>query len=133
MVLVEKVKVLVFSRARFVKHLRAYWMTYGVDGYVLTFDFSKYFDNINHDILLKQLRPLVKDDKVFRLLTTLIKDFGDRGLGLGSEISQMLALYYPDKIDRHIKENARIKYYGRYMDDGYLLHHDKNYLIKIKK
>lgn len=121
-----------FARSRFVEHLRAYWLTHGTEGYVLTYDFSKYFDSINHEILLDQLRPLVKDDKVFRLIRTLIKDFGDKGLGLGSEISQMLALYYPDKIDRHIKENKRIKYYGRYMDDGYLLHPDKDYLIKVK-
>ncbi len=121
-----------FSRARFVKHLRAYWLTHGLDGYVLTFDFSKYFDSINHEILFKLLRPIIKDDKVFRLIQTLVSDFGDKGLGLGSEISQMLALYYPDKIDRYIKEQARVKYYGRYMDDGYILHHDKEFLINLK-
>lgn len=121
-----------FSRRRFVKHLRAYWLTYGRDGYVLTFDFSKYFENINHNILFDMLDKIIEDKEVLKLLKTLIKDFGDKGLGLGSEISQILALYYPNKIDRYIKETLRIKYYGRYMDDGYLIHHDKEFLQRAK-
>jgi hypothetical protein len=31
-------------------------------------------------------------------------------------------------LDHVIKENLRIKYYGRYMDDLYLIHADKEYL-----
>lgn len=69
---------------------------------------------------------------MFDLITVLIKDFGDKGLELGSEVSQILALYYPDKVDRYIKEQLRVKYYGRYMDDGYLIHHDKEYLKEVK-
>lgn len=121
-----------FSRRRFVKHLRAYRLTYGRDGYVLTFDFSKYFENINHNILFDMLDKVVEDKEVLKLLKALIKDFGNKGLGLGSEISQILALYYPNKIDRYIKEELRVKYYGRYMDDGYLIHHDKEFLQKAK-
>lgn len=122
-----------FTRKRFVKHLRAFHMTHGFTGYVMTFDFSKYFDSINHQVLFDLLRPIVKCDRLYNHIKTLIQDFGDRGLGLGSEISQILALFYADKIDRHIKENARIKYYGRYMDDGYLFHPSKEYLQQVKQ
>lgn len=59
----------------------------------------------------------------------LINDFGgEKGLGLGSQISQICALTYPSKLDHYIKEKLKIKYYARYMDDGYLLHPDKQYL-----
>lgn len=122
-----------FTRQRFVKHLRAHWLTHGNTGYVLLCDFTKYFANIDHDILLNMLRPLITDDRVYNTLKTLIKDFGDKGLGLGSEISQILALFYPNTLDRFIKETLQVKYYGRYMDDGYLIHHDKEFLNKAKQ
>jgi hypothetical protein len=54
-----------------------------------------------------------------------------KGLPLGNQTSQWFALYYLDSIDRIIKEQLRIKYYTRYMDDFVLLHHDKAYLQQI--
>lgn len=59
-----------------------------------------------------------------------IDAFGDVGLGLGSQISQTFALASADRLDHYIKEVLRIKGYGRYMDDGYLIHHSKAYLQK---
>jgi hypothetical protein len=43
-------------------------------------------------------------------------------------VSQDLAIFHPNKLDHFIKEKLRVKYYGRYMDDLYLIHADKNYL-----
>lgn len=40
----------------------------------------------------------------------------------------MLALASANELDHFVKEKLHIKYYGRYMDDGYLIHHDKKYL-----
>jgi hypothetical protein len=37
----------------------------------------------------------------------------------------MSAIFYPDKLDHFIKEKLRVRYYGRYMDDLYLIHADK--------
>jgi hypothetical protein len=37
-----------------------------------------------------------------------------------------------NEIDHFVKEKLHIKYYGRYMDDIYLLHGDKKYLDKCK-
>ena len=60
-----------------------------------------------------------------------IQAFGpEKSLGLGSEVSQICAVFFPNKVDHFIKEKLRIKYYGRYMDDLYLIHSDKNYLKK---
>ena len=42
--------------------------------------------------------------------------------------SQILAVTYLNELDHYIKEKLKIKYYIRYMDDGILLHNDKEYL-----
>lgn len=53
---------------------------------------------------------------------------GDKGIGLGSQISQLVELAVLDDIDHFIKEKLHIKYYVRYMDDMVLIHEDKEYL-----
>ena len=50
------------------------------------------------------------------------------GLGLGSQISQTNALLLPSPIDHYFKEKLRIKGYARYMDDGYAIHEDIDFL-----
>lgn len=54
--------------------------------------------------------------------------FGDKGLGLGSPISQTFALASANRLDHFVKEVLQIRGYGRYMDDGYLIHESKEYL-----
>jgi hypothetical protein len=60
-----------------------------------------------------------------------------KSLGLGSRVSQISAIYCPGTLDRFIKEKLRIKCYGCYMDDLYLIHAYKTYLqhrfVEIKK
>ncbi len=46
---------------------------------------------------------------------------------MGNQSSQWFALYYLDRLDRFIKERLKVKYYIRYMDDGVLIHHDKEF------
>lgn len=53
---------------------------------------------------------------------------GEVGLGLGSQISQIMELLVLNELDHFIKERLHIKYYIRYMDDFILIHSDKNYL-----
>ena len=95
-------------------------------GWVLKADVRKFFASIDHDIVKAQLRERVADDKVFDLMCTYI-DSTD-GLPLGYQTSQLLALMYLDEFDHWVKERLRIKYYGRYMDDFYLIHESKEYL-----
>lgn len=54
------------------------------------------------------------------------------GLGLGSEISQIAAVAYISPIDHLIKEKWKIEYYGRYMDDSYIICDDLYKLKEIK-
>ncbi len=98
-------------------------------GYALVIDFSKYFDNILHNKLFEMQRANITDDRIFNLYKKFITVFGDGiSLGLGSQVSQISAIAYPNKLDHYCKEMLRIKYYGRYMDDTYLIHNDKSYL-----
>lgn len=119
-----------FALNRLEKQLHDYYKQHKTNkGYILLFDFSKFFDNINHDKLKEILKSKYEDQRLLSLLYKLIDDFGDIGLGLGSQISQICALGYPNTLDHYIKEKLRIKAYGRYMDDGYLISDSKEYLL----
>lgn len=126
-----------FAVKRIDRHIRWHYRHYGNKGYVLLFDFSGYFDSISHEQLEQIIRKQYKDERLINLLMHFIKMFGDKGLGLGSQISQVLALAAANEIDHLIKEELGIRCYGRYMDDGYLIHQDKEYLkqclIKIQE
>jgi hypothetical protein len=120
-----------FAVRRLITHLTKYYKSNGFsnEGYVLVIDFKKFFDSIRHDILLKMLNDHIADPDVRELLRRFITVFGkNRSLGLGSQISQICAIFYPSRLDHFIKEHLRITYYGRYMDDLYLIHRSKTYL-----
>jgi len=57
-------------------------------------------------------------------------EYEERSLGLGSQTSQLFALLTLNEVDHFIKETLHIKYYGRYMDDLYLMHGDSQYLAQ---
>ena len=123
-----KFKGIDFHHRRLTKHLRDFYSKYKQDGYILLIDFSCYFDNILHEPIFEILSKKIYDTKIIKLMRQFVDPFGEKGLGLGSETSQILAINYPNPIDHYIKEVLRIKGYGRYMDDSYLIHHDKKYL-----
>lgn len=118
-----------FALERLKVHLQRHYRRHGRTGGILTIDFSNYFGSIDRDVLLGMLRQSIKDNRVYAMVERVVRSFaGDMGLGLGSEISQTCAITLPSPIDRYIKEQLRIKGYGRYMDDSYLIHHDIDYL-----
>lgn len=117
-----------FSMNRLKAHLQKYYREYGTEGYIEQFDIHHYFDSINHEAAMKQVRKRFKDERIIRYTEEAIAIFGDVGLGLGSQVSQILALAALNELDHFIKEELHIKYYGRYMDDFYLIHHDREYL-----
>ena len=98
------------------------------DGWILKADVHHFFASIDHNILKEKLRRKVADDRVFALMCTYI-DSTD-GLPLGYQTSQLLALMYLDEFDHWVKETLHARYYGRYMDDFYIIHEDKAYLKK---
>lgn len=98
------------------------------DGWILKADVHHFFASIDHNILKEKLRRKVADDRIFALMCTYI-DSTD-GLPLGYQTSQLLALMYLDEFDHWVKETLHARYYGRYMDDFYIIHEDKAYLKK---
>lgn len=138
--------------------------------YVLKFDISKYFYNLDHDIIKNMLNKKIKDKDALKLLfkiidstdykyvnkrinalkeqeidkimnsnssnkEKLIKDIEKipeyktgKGLPIGNMSSQFLAILYLNELDHFIKEDLNLKYYIRYMDDGVILHKDREYL-----
>ena len=57
--------------------------------------------------------------------------FLEKSLGIGSQISQVAGIFFPTKIDTYCKVVRGCKYYGRYMDDIYIIHHDKDFLRSV--
>lgn len=119
-----------FAAKRLTQHLQQHYRKYGTEGYVLLFDFSKFFDRVSHWLIKGILRKEFTDERIIALTEHFIDAFGSVGVGLGSQISQVFALASANRLDHYVKEVCRIKGYGRYMDDGYLIHRDKAYLQK---
>lgn len=115
---------------RMKQQLHKYYRKHGTnEGYILQFDFHHYFDTIPHDKIIAKISEHIDDPKLMRLIAQLINDFdGDKGLGLGSQISQISALFYPNDIDHFFIKYEGVEAYGRYMDDGYLISPDKEVL-----
>jgi hypothetical protein len=110
-----------FTVSRLKKHIRDYVKENGTDGYILIYDFSDYFNNIQHNKLYAILDDLIQDGKIKRLVHHFIDNFGENGLGLGSQISQITAVAFPNVLDHYFKDKCRTKGYGRYNDDGYII------------
>ncbi len=113
-----------FALDRFTGHLRSHIREYGVTGGIYFFDFSNYFGNIQNDLLVTKVKNQVKDEKIMDIYKKFVYAFGEIGLGLGSQISQISAIFYPNEVDHYMKDRLRINGYGRYMDDGYIICND---------
>lgn len=86
----------------------------------LKLDIRKYFDSIDHNILLHLIDKKIKDQRTVLLFQQLLDTYHtetDRGLPIGNLTSQHLANFYLCEFDHWIKEQRRVKAYIRYMDD----------------
>lgn len=125
----QKGKGTLFGLDRLGEQMKEFWLRYRQDGYILKCDISKFFYNISH----KQLKDIVEyhfsyDADICWLCNLFIDSTNGKGLPLGNQINQGLALLYLDAMDKLIKRELGIEFYGRYMDDFYLIHPSKEYL-----
>lgn len=97
--------------------------------YCLKLDITKFYPNVDHDILKSLLRKKIKDKDMLWLLDEII-DSSD-GLPIGNYLSQYFANFYLSYFDHWIKENQKVKYYFRYADDIVILSSDKESLHKL--
>lgn len=108
--------------------MQGFYNEHGMNGYILKADVTKFFYTIDHSILKQIIRQYFTDNDLLWLCDLIIDSTDGLGLPLGNQTSQVFALLYLDRLDHYITETLGIKYYGRYMDDLYLIHHDKDYL-----
>lgn len=158
------------QRKRFEIHLHQYYRQNGTDGWILFGDYSKFYDNVIHDIAKRELLKLFDNDEFIDwLLTIIFKSFEvdvsymsdeeyDRSLdglfnkldyrkipkseltgekwiaksiNIGDQLSQVVGIYYPNRIDTYVKYVRGQKFYGRYMDDWYIMSPSKEELIDL--
>jgi len=97
----------------------------------LKLDIRKYFDSIDHEIMLKLLSKCFKDPELLTLFYTILETYHTepgRGVPIGNLISQHLANFYLGSFDHWIKQAGKIKGYVRYMDDFILFSNEKQIL-----
>jgi RNA-directed DNA polymerase len=89
-------------------------------GFFLKMDVRKYFDSIDHAILMRLLERTFKDARLLDLFGRVIAAHEvapGRGVPIGSLTSQHFANFYLSCLDRFVKEGLRFQGYVRYMDD----------------
>ena len=102
--------------------------------FVLKCDVKKFFDTVDHSILLSILGERVQDEEVMWLLEEIIESFSltkNRGLPIGNLTSQLFANIYLNRFDQFIKHELKVKNYARYTDDFIVVAGDKEYLEQL--
>ncbi len=106
------------------KYMRQMKKKYG-HYFVLKCDVKKYFYTIDKGILLDILRRHISDKKILAFSEIILNDGSDIGIPIGNYTSQYYANIYLSELDYYIKNDLKIKYYVRYMDDFILLVKDR--------
>ena len=102
--------------------------------YCLKIDIKKFYPNVNHKILKQLLRKKFKDRRLLELLDMIIDSYpGEKGIPIGSYLSQYLANFYLAYFDHWLKEKMGVKYVVRYMDDIVIFHYSNSYLHWLKR
>jgi group II intron reverse transcriptase/maturase len=92
--------------------------------YVVDLDLEKYFDTVNHDLLIKMVRETVKDEAVIALIRKFLKSGvmidglvsqTVQGTPQGGNLSPLLSNIYLTKFDRMLEERGHK--FVRYADD----------------
>lgn len=96
--------------------------------YVLKCDIKKFFDSVDHRVLLSILSRKIKDENTMWLLKEIIESF-PKGLPIGNLTSQIFANIYMDEFDQFVKHELKIKYYARYTDD-FAIASDNEYTLR---
>ena len=90
--------------------------------WVLKCDIKKFFDSIDHTILLRILNNYISDKDILWLLNNVIDSYHNEnikgvGLPLGNLTSQLFANVYMNIFDQWVKHKLKAKHYIRYADD----------------
>lgn len=123
------------------KMIRKTSKNYSQPCFILKCDIKKFFDTVDHAILMNILKKRIKDKNAARLLGEIIGSFSSaysdifyaKGVPIGNLTSQLFANIYLNEFDQFVKNKLRIKHYARYTDDFVIVSEDKTYLRNILK
>lgn len=109
------------------KHCKRIWNNY----YIIKMDVTKYFQNIDKQILYEILCKKIKDKNLLWLTREILYSNGvDKGLPIGNYTSQCFANIYLNELDQYMKHKLKLKYTCRYMDDVVALVNTKKEAIE---
>ncbi|MCD7764382.1 MAG: RNA-directed DNA polymerase [Lachnospiraceae bacterium] len=55
----------------------------------------------------------------------------NKSVNIGDQLSQIVGIYYPHPIDNYVKYVRSVKFYGRYMDDFYIMARTKEEIVEL--
>ena len=117
-----------FGRECLKEQMLSFYRQHGLDGWILKCDIRKFFYRIDHETAKDIVDYFFPDIYSTWLNHLFIDSTEGPGLPLGNQVAQIYALLMLDGIDHMITGELGILLYGRYMDDFYLIHHNKKYL-----
>lgn len=121
-----------FARKLVKKYLWNYYCHYGLKGYVVQLDIHGYYLNMQHRDVEMQIRKTT-DSTTAKMACDVLRDqyAGDTGYNPGSQMVQIAGIALLNTVDHYIKEELKVKYYIRYMDDFWMLSKDKGQAEKV--
>lgn len=96
----------------------------GGKDWVVDMDITKFFDHVNHDILMHRLGQVIRDKRVLRLIGRYLRSgimidgmvqVAEEGTPQGGPLSPLLANVYLDALDWQLQERGLA--FARYADD----------------
>lgn len=99
--------------------------------YCLKLDIKNFYPSIDKLRLKNKFHKIIKDKETLHLINLII-DSSSEGVPVGNYTSQWFANFYLQDLDHFIKEQLKVKYYVRYMDDMILFSNNKKELRKVK-
>lgn len=131
---------------------KAMWTDVPNCQYCLKLDVRKFYPSINHDILKAKFRRLFKDPELLWLLDEIIDSIStakienmrdiwlldedydsETGIPIGNYLSQYCGNFYLSSFDHWLKEEKRVKYEFRYMDDILIFGKSKEELHRLRR
>ena len=84
--------------------------------HILKCDIRKFFQSVDHGLLLDMLGRRIKDADTMDLIGKIVSSF-EPGLPIGNLTSQLFANVYLSKLDHFVKQSLKVPFYIRYSDD----------------
>jgi len=113
---------------KFLKSKKKY---YSKVKYVLKLDIKQFFNSVDIKNLIERLSKIIRDKKFLNLIIKVLSS-SEQGLALGYTTSHWLANWILTPIDHYIKEELKMPYYIRFVDDMVIFNSNKTKLHRAK-